>query len=445
MPESPSNQQAAGFSHSSNFADVLAEAGCSLLVSTYQAGQLCAFGTHEGKLQVDLQPYPLAMGIAVSPRRVAVGTRGLIWQLEPAGRDVARGMEPPGRYDAALLPRSAHVTGSIQCHEMAWINDQLWVVNTLFSCLATIEPGYSFVPRWRPRFISDCHQPGDRCHLNGLAVDGGVPRFVTAMAETDSPNAWRERKHETGVLMDVASNEVVSSGFAMPHSPRAYDGRVWVLDSGRGELVVVDVATGHRETVTRFPGYTRGLSFWGPLAFVGLSRIRETSVFGGLPIAEQKEDLKCGIGIVDLRSGRQLASFQFSSGVEEIFADSGMPFTIRGMIPPHCARCDGPEPSAKSTSLRIVDKHTNASLYLKQNVLHDIQSARFLEPPPPAVVVQERLVKPHKFPPPLDVLRPPDPRQQRPMSRTHLPAYSCPFVHVNTFNSPGRSTWQLVR
>ncbi len=313
-------KQAAGFTHSSNFPDLLTEAGCSLLVSTYQAGQLCAFGTHEGKLQVDLQPYAQAMGIAVSPRRVAVGTRGMIWQLEPAGRAIADSIEPTGRYDAVLLPRTAHVSGSIQCHEMAFLGDHLWVVNTLFSCLATIEPGYSFVPRWKPRFISNCHQPGDRCHLNGLAVDGGVPRFVTAMAETDSPNAWRERKHETGVLMDVASNEVVSRGFAMPHSPRVYGGRVWALDSGRGELVVVDVATGQRETVTRFPGYTRGLSFCGPFAFVGLSRIRETSVFGGLPIASQKEELKCGIGVVDLRSGQQLASFQFSSGVEEIFA-----------------------------------------------------------------------------------------------------------------------------
>ncbi|RPH80267.1 MAG: TIGR03032 family protein [Planctomycetaceae bacterium] len=325
MSNPSTHQQVADFTHSSNFANVLEQAGCSLLVSTYQAGQLCAFGTHEGKLHVELQPYALAMGIAVSPRRVAVGTRGLIWQLEPAGRSIARGLEPAGLYDAALLPRTAHVCGNIQSHEMAYIDSQLWVVNTLFSCLATIEPGYSFVPRWKPHFVSDCYQPGDRCHLNGLAVDGGVPRFVTAMAETDAPNAWRERKHETGVLMDVASNEVVSRGFAMPHSPRVHDGRIWVLDSGRGELVVVDPATGGRETVTAFPGYVRGLSFWGSLAFVGLSRIRETSVFGGLPIAAQKQELKCGIGVVDLRSGRQLASFQFSSGVEEIFAVEVLP------------------------------------------------------------------------------------------------------------------------
>jgi uncharacterized protein (TIGR03032 family) len=111
----------------------------------------------------------------------------------------------------------------------------------------------------------------------------------------------------------------------MPHSPRVHDGRVWVLDSGRGELVLVDPVTGQRETVTVFPGYVRGLSFWGPLAFVGLSRIRETSVFGGLPIAAKKEELKCGVGVLDIRSGRQVASFQFMSGVEEIFAVEVLP------------------------------------------------------------------------------------------------------------------------
>lgn len=296
-----------------------------MLASTYQAGQLCSFGTHEGKLQVDLQPYPLAMGIAVGSRRVAVGARGLIWQLDAVGRSTASNIEPAGRYEAALLPRTAHVSGNIQCHEMAWVDDQLWVVNTLFSCLATIEPGYSFVPRWKPHFISDCHQPGDRCHLNGMAVDESGPRYVTALAETDMPNAWRGHKHETGVLIDVASNEVVSRGFAMPHSPRVYDGRVWVLDSGRGALELVDPSTGRRETVTVFPGYTRGLSFCGPLALVGLSRIRETSVFGNLPIANQKEELKCGIGMVDLRTGKQIASFQFAGGVEEIFAVEVLP------------------------------------------------------------------------------------------------------------------------
>jgi uncharacterized protein (TIGR03032 family) len=57
----------------------------------------------------------------------------------------------------------------------------------------------------------------------------------------------------------------------------------------------------------------------GPFAFVGLSRIRETAVFGGVPIAENRDALKCGIAVVDLRAGTSVASFEFAEGVEEIF------------------------------------------------------------------------------------------------------------------------------
>ena len=154
------NMKPANFSHSANFPGLLSELRSSLLVTTYQAGQVCSFGTHEGKLHVALEPFSVAMGIALHPLKIAVGSRGLIWFLESGGRDLAQSLAPAGRYDAALLTRSAHVTGNIHTHEMAFLGDELWVVNTLFSCLATIQPGYNFVPRWKPKFISNCHVPG---------------------------------------------------------------------------------------------------------------------------------------------------------------------------------------------------------------------------------------------------------------------------------------------
>ena len=156
--------RATNFSHSADFPAVLGEARGSLLVSTYQAGQVAAFGTHEGRLSVSLEPFTVAMGIAVHPHKVVVGSRGILWQLDSAGRELAQQIEPAGKYDAALLTRSAQVTGNIHSHELAFLGDELWMVNTLFSCLATIQPGYNFVPRWKPKFVSDCHAPGDRCH-----------------------------------------------------------------------------------------------------------------------------------------------------------------------------------------------------------------------------------------------------------------------------------------
>jgi uncharacterized protein (TIGR03032 family) len=185
------------------------------------------------------------------------------------------------------------------------------------------------VPRWRPPFISAL-APEDRCHLNGLALAAGergrfVPRYVTALSETDTPAGWRPNKATTGCLIDVPTGQTVARGFAMPHSPRVYQGRVWLLDSGTGRLVLVDPTTAAVQTVAELPGYTRGLALHDHFAFVGLSRIRETSTFGDMPIAGRRQELRCGVGIIDLHSARLLAHLEFRSGVEEIFAVEVLP------------------------------------------------------------------------------------------------------------------------
>jgi uncharacterized protein (TIGR03032 family) len=98
-----------------------------------------------------------------------------------------------------------------------------------------------------------------------------------------------------------------------------HDGRLWVLDSGYGRLSLVDPATGALQVVALLPGYTRGLAFFGPFAFVGQSRIRETNVFGGLPIGQHADKLQCGVSVIDVRNGQRLAHLTFETGVEEIF------------------------------------------------------------------------------------------------------------------------------
>ncbi len=303
---------------SENFVPILSQLGASLLVSTYHAGKIVAIGTHQEELVLSLHNFELAMGMALHPRHLAVGTRQEIWFLQSVP-DLAATLEPAGKYDACLLARKAHFTGNIHGHEMGYCGDELWICNTLFSCLSTLDERYHFVPRWKPKFIAAISGPEDRCHLNGLAIEGGAVKYVTCLGTVDAPQGWREGKSGGGVVVDVAANEIVARGFAMPHSPRLYDGKLWVLDSGRGALCTVDLATGQSTVVTTFPGYCRGLSFLGPLAFVGLSRIRETAVFGGVPIAENRESLKCGIAVVDLRSGHSIASFEFAEGVEEVF------------------------------------------------------------------------------------------------------------------------------
>ena len=309
------------YHHSGQFPHLLEERGCSLLVSTYQAGQLVAVGVADGQLSLSFRGFDRAMGIAVGGDHIAVGGKGQIWCLRDYS-GLAAAMEPQGRYDRCWLPRSSAVTGAIQCHEIVWgtsdIGERLWVVNTLFSCLAGIDDRYSFVPRWRPPFISQLAAQ-DRCHLNGLAMRHGEPAFVTVMATTDEPGGWRKARNDSGTVLDVASGEAVTRGLAMPHSPRWHDGNLFVLNSGMGRLERVDLSTGQRDEVAAVPGYARGLAFRGDLAFVGLSKIREKAIFGGAPIAAYHDQLKCGVGVIDLKTGDTVATMEFESEVEEIF------------------------------------------------------------------------------------------------------------------------------
>ena len=319
---------------------LLSQLGVSLLVSTYQAGKVVSVGVAQGELALSYHNFERAMGLAVKPDKIAVGARAQVWFLKSAP-DLAGRVEPTGQHDACFLTRSSHFTGEIQAHELAWAGDELWLVNTAFGCLCTLDDRHSFVPRWRPPFISSLAAE-DRCHLNGLAMTEGQPKYVTALAQTDTPQGWRPNKATSGCLIDVASGETVARGFAMPHSPRMHGGRVWLLHSGAGQLVQVDPARGHVQTVTELPGYTRGLALYDHFAFVGLSKIRETATFGGMPIADRRPELKCGVGVVDLTTGRLIAHLEFVTGVEEIF-------DVQVVQGARCPVLSGPYPSQDST------------------------------------------------------------------------------------------------
>jgi uncharacterized protein (TIGR03032 family) len=336
-PSAPAGMTAVNYEYSRNFPAILQSLGASLLVSTYQAGKLAAIGAHDGALAISFHNFEQAMGVAYRPGMIAVGTRRQIWFLK-AAHELAGRIDPPGKYDACFLTRSCHFTGAIHGHEMFWSGEDLWVVNTLFSCLCTLHPDFSFVPRWRPPFISTLAGE-DRCHLNGLAMLEGKPRYVTAMAETDTAAGWRLNKATTGCLIEVESGRTVARGFAMPHSPRIHNDALWVLDSGNGRLSRVDASDGKVEPVAHVMGYTRGLALHGQLAFVGMSRIRETSVFGGIPIAERREELECGVAVIELSRGEKIAGLRFHSGVEEIFDVKLVPGircpVLSGPLPDH--------------------------------------------------------------------------------------------------------------
>jgi uncharacterized protein (TIGR03032 family) len=326
--------------HTPNFPALLRNLGASLLVTTYQAGKLVMVRDEGDHLNTHYRAFQSPMGLALADggARLALGTTIQVWEFRDMP-DVARRLEPAGTHDACFLPRSSHVTGNVLIHEMAYGHSplarsgrgaggegELWFVNTRFSCLATLDAEASFTPRWRPPFVTEL-EPSDRCHLNGLAMVDGKPKYVTALGETNEMGGWRPNKAQGGLLMDVGSGVILCRGLSMPHSPRWYGGRLWVCESGSGTLGTVDLDTGRYEAIAAVPGFTRGLDFAGDLAFVGLSQVRESAIFSGIPITERlaPEERTCGICVVDLRRGETVALLKFTSGVQEVFAVAVLP------------------------------------------------------------------------------------------------------------------------
>ncbi len=311
--------------HTSNFPMLLRELGISLLVSTYQAGKLIVVRAEGDKLNTHFCRFRSPMGIAYDrpTGRLAIGAKHDVWQFHNQP-DVAAKLDPPGVHDAVFLPRWRHYTGDIRIHEIDWCEGEIWAVNTRFSCLCTFDHEHSFVPRWRPRFVTAL-APQDRCHLNGMAVVDGRPKYVTCLARTDTPGGWRAHKSDGGCLLDVESDEVLLSGLCMPHSPRVYAGRHWVLESGIGAVSVADLQAGSVETITKLPGFTRGLDFFGRFAFVGLSQVRESATFSGIPLVDELKERTCGVWVLDIRTGQTVAFLRFEGIVQEIFAVQVLP------------------------------------------------------------------------------------------------------------------------
>jgi uncharacterized protein (TIGR03032 family) len=267
-------------------------------------------------------------GLWTDGQTLWTSARFMLWRFVNALRP---GETTPGGADRKFVPREGRVTGRIDMHDIA-IGDVGGArgpifVNTLFGCLATVSETASFRPLWQPKFLSAL-VPEDRCHLNGLAMDGVRPAFVTAIGRSDVADGWRDHRRGGGVVVDVASNEIVASGLSMPHSPRVYDGKLWLLNSGTGELGTIDRSNGAFTPVCFCPGYARGLAFIGRFAVIGLSKPRDHT-FNGLALddrlAAKGAAARCGLLVVDLASGAAIEWMRFDHTITELYDVAVLP------------------------------------------------------------------------------------------------------------------------
>lgn len=329
--KSPSQEPKLEISGSRQFTAWLAEQKASLAFTTYQAGKLFLIGLQQdGRLSVFERTFERSMGLAAHADSLYLASLYQLWRFNnviPQGKAA-------GGFDKLYVPHVGWVTGDVDCHDIA-IDGQgrPLFVNTLFSCLATPAEASSFNVVWKPDFISKLAAE-DRCHLNGVAMVDGKPKYVTAVATTDVHEGWREHRGDGGVVIDVDSNKTVCEGLSMPHSPRVHNGKLYILDSGNGQFCEVDVKRRAFKPLTFCPGYARGLAFSGEFAVIGLSKPRhDNKTFQGLgldeALAEKKIGARCGLQIVDLNSGDAVHSLNITGVVEELYDVAVIPGAIR--------------------------------------------------------------------------------------------------------------------
>jgi len=292
----------------------------SLAITSYQTGRIYLVGSdQQGRVSFFERIFERAMGVVGNAQRIYLGGLYQVWRFE----NVLRPNETiHGRFDKCYVPRNAQTIGDLDIHELGIRNDgRVVFVNTKYSCLAELSLTHSFKAIWKPKFISKL-APEDRCHLNGLAMVDGRPKYVTAVCRSDTVDGWRDRRRDGGVVIDVETDEIVCEGLSMPHSPRWANGKLWLLNAGTGHLGWVDMEQKKFVPLAFVPGFARGLSIAGNVAAVGLSKPRNQR-FEGLDLDEElrKRDAEawCGVQIISLANGDVLNWIRFDGDISEIF------------------------------------------------------------------------------------------------------------------------------
>lgn len=308
------------YSLSSGFVASLRKLQISLALSSYQSGKFYLLGQNpKGGLMIDERLFQKAMGISVENNSITLAT---LFQIHRFENVLQKGQFINSTFDSCFVPKVSHTTGVLDAHDVGILkNGEIIFVNTRFNCLATISKTKNFKPIWKPFFIDKIIDE-DRCHLNGMAMENGAVKYVTAVSKSNTIDGWRDRRGDGGVVIDVEKNEIVCEGLSMPHSPRLHNGKLWLLNSGAGELGYVDFASKKFVPVVFMPGFGRGLSFFGKYAFVGLSKPRYER-FEGLALDQKLKDADsqawCGIQVIDLEKNSCAEWFRIDGAIGEIY------------------------------------------------------------------------------------------------------------------------------
>ncbi len=298
--------------------ELLNSLNCTLAITTFQAGKVIFISAKNDHEIIQLpRTFHKPMGLAVKEDKIALASKDELILFKGSTTLASSYPKKTGIYDMLYVPTAVYQTGEIDIHDIAWVGDDLYAVNTSFSCLVQLDEYHHFSPVWQPSFVSALASE-DRCHLNGMATEDNKIKYTTAFGTGDTPQSWKAHIPNGGIIIDVEQNEILSSDLAMPHSPRIFDGDLFVLLSATGELVQIDRENGKREVIYQKDGFVRGLAKYDDYMFIGFSRLRKnSSSFSKLGFSEKA--LHSGIAIIHAKTRALVGEIRYLASVDEIY------------------------------------------------------------------------------------------------------------------------------
>lgn len=306
-------------SYSPQVPELLNKLKCSIALSTYQAGKIVLISPHPDNEKLISLPrsFQKPMGISVQDDQMVISTKDEVITFQNSKDLATHYPNKQNTYDNLWLPRATFYSGQVDMHDIGFGKDSIYAINTSFSCICKIDGTYNFTPVWKPPFLDKIEQ-GDLCHLNGMVIQNGLPKYTTALGTSNTPGGWRDNITAGGVLMDVEKNEIILDQLAMPHSPKMYNNELYMLTSANGDFIKVDTENKDYELIKKFDGFCRGLSIHEDFAFIGFSKLRKnSSTFGKLKFSDKANF--AGIKIVHIPTKAEVGEIRYQNSVDEIY------------------------------------------------------------------------------------------------------------------------------
>jgi uncharacterized protein (TIGR03032 family) len=316
-------------SHSKNWWRLLRELGITLLITREYEHLVMALTAAGSRPRTSYLPLPHPSGLAVdrSAQRVLLASTrnpNQVYTLKPVNSVLSRADMPGPSVDGGFLTpvSSAFYPGSLYLHDLAVIGTSLFGNAVGQNAVARLEPDGQFELAWWPRAVEREGKPvTDRNYIQLNSIAAGKS-LATSYFSASSAKMGRLRPghlnypvDRRGVIFSGRTREPICTGLTRPHSARLRDGKVWVANSGYGELGFVN--GGRLEVVARLPGWTRGLCIVKDIAFVATSRVIPR--YAGYAPGLDMEKSRCGVHAVCCKTGKLLASLEWPRG-NQVFA-----------------------------------------------------------------------------------------------------------------------------